>query len=269
MNILLTGGTGSFGRSFIVEALSHGDFGVLRVFSRHEHDHGTLRRALPDSRLRWLIGDVRDRDRLETAMRGCEVVVHAAALKCIETGAYDPQEVIKTNVDGSSNVVSAAIHQGVKFVLGISTDKAVNPTTLYGASKLMEEELFLNANSWSPTAFAILRSGNFWQSQGNVFEIWDAQKAQGKPLTLIPGTKRYFIEVEQVAGLAWHLIMRRKPGIYIPKMGEHLMDDCAREMYPGCEIQEIPKRQGEKDREELWRPDESPESHGDYWQISR
>ncbi|MDP2366060.1 MAG: SDR family NAD(P)-dependent oxidoreductase [Ignavibacteria bacterium] len=267
--VLITGGTGSFGQAFIKEALKH-DVKAIRIFSRGEYLQWQMQQEFHDDRLRWMVGDVRDRDRLQACMRGVDIVVHAAALKHVSTGQYNPQEVIKTNITGSVNVVDAAAMAGVKKVLGISSDKAVHPSCLYGSTKQIMETLFLEANRWAApkTVLSILRPGNFLESYGNVFEKWDCQAATGELKLTSEKMRRYFIKTSDVAKLAVKLldIMQGKE-IFGPKMREYAMVELLKERYPGCRIKFIGKGPGEKEREQLFADGEQPIDCGDYWMV--
>jgi UDP-N-acetylglucosamine 4,6-dehydratase len=206
-SILLSGGTGTFGRAFARHVLVNGFTDRLCVFSRGEHAQADLRAELGnDERLRFFIGDVRDRDRLRRAMEGCALVVHAAALKRIEVCEYCPAEVVKTNVDGAVNVIEAATDAGVSRVVALSTDKADSPRNAYGASKLLAEKLFLAANAGrgaSGPLFAVTRYGNIAGSAGSVIPKWRAMIAAGAKTVPVtdPDATRYWMKIEEAVDL--------------------------------------------------------------------
>ncbi len=187
-SILLTGGTGSFGKAFISYALAELNPRRLVVLSRDELKQYEVRQQFDDDpRLRWFIGDVRDRRRLERAMHGVDYVVHAAALKQVDTGEYNPFEFVQTNVVGSQNVIEAAIDSGVKKVVALSTDKASSPINLYGATKLCADRMFISANHYAaahPTRFAVVRYGNVMASRGSVIPLFRSLAEQGKSLPI-------------------------------------------------------------------------------------
>lgn len=203
--ILITGGTGSFGRAFARYLLERGHQRIC-IYSRGEHTQAQLREELnDDARLRWFIGDVRDRERLRRAMEGCEIVVHAAALKRIEVGAYNPIEMIKTNVMGAVNVVEAAHDVSVHRVVALSTDKAWQPISPYGQTKALAESLFLQANyarGATGPRFAVTRYGNVWGSAGSVVPKWKALLAARRPITITdPDCTRFFMTMDQAVSL--------------------------------------------------------------------
>ncbi len=268
--ILVTGGTGSFGQAFIRQILKY-DVKVVRIYSRNEYLQWQMRQIFTDDRIRWMIGDVRDRDRLRTCLKGVDYVVHAAALKHLSIGQYNPQEFIKTNVLGAMNLVDFAVEMGVKKVLGISSDKAVQPSSLYGSTKQSMEILFMDANRWSlpATAFSCFRPGNFFESHGNVFELWAKQAENGEKITVTSrDMKRYFIPINDAARIAISCLEVMEGGeIFVPKMTEYSMIQLAKEKYPNNEINIIGKTKGEKIREDIFNIDESPKDKGDYWII--
>src|SRR5208337_4314126 len=181
--ILLTGGTGSFGREFTRIILEQHNPKVLRIFSRDELKQSRMQSALNDERLRFFVGDVRDRERLYRAMTGVDIVVHAAALKQVPSCEYNPFEAVKTNILGAQNIIDAAIDNRVQKVIALSTDKAVNPINLYGATKLCAEKIFIHGNSYSgekETRFSCVRYGNVLGSRGSVIPIFFEQRKTGK-----------------------------------------------------------------------------------------
>ena len=185
-SILITGGTGSFGKAFIRHALAHLNPRRLVIFSRDELKQYEVRQQFGDDpRLRWFIGDIRDERRLARALHGVDYVVHAAALKQVDTAEYNPFEFVKTNILGSQNVIEASIDAGVKRVVALSTDKASSPINLYGATKLTADKLFITGNHYAAaydTRFAVVRYGNVMGSRGSVIPFFSRLGAEGKPL---------------------------------------------------------------------------------------
>lgn len=204
-SILITGGSGSFSVAFARRLLAGTFFDRICMFSRGEHRQAEVREHLNDDRLRWFIGDVRDRDRLRTAMRGCEIVIHAAALKRIEVGAYNATEMVRTNVMGAINVVEAAIDCGVERVVALSSDKAWQPISPYGHSKAMAEQIFLQANNASGggTEFIVTRYGNVAGSNGSVIPKWRRILQSGEVLVPMtdPECTRFYMTMDQAVNL--------------------------------------------------------------------
>lgn len=221
--ILVTGGTGSIG-SEIVRQLLRAGAGQVRIYSRDEHKQHELKQELgADPRLRYLLGDIRDRDRLEYAMRGVDIVFHAAALKHVPFCEYNPFEAVKTNVTGTQNVIDAALKHNIEKVVAVSTDKAVNPKSVLGASKLMMERLVTAANAMAGThrtKFACVRFGNVLHSRGSVIHLWRRQIAEGGPVTVTDRRAvRFFMEVEEAVRLIFDAAELMKGGeIFVLKM---------------------------------------------------
>ena len=267
--LLLTGGTGSLGQAITAEALKHNPRSI-RIFSRNEYLQVNMRRKFNDSRLRFMVGDIRDRERLEAAMSGVDYVIHTAALKHVLTGETNTQEVVKTNVLGSTNVLEMAARCGVARVLGISSDKAVAPVSLYGMTKGVMEKMFVEANRWSApqTLFSLMRSGNFLESSGNVFEVWQEQSKTGEICLTDAGMYRYFIRTEDAARFALECLEIMAGGeIFVPKMVEYSILDLAKKMYPECEITISGKGDGERLHEPLFADGEKPEEYPNYWVV--
>lgn len=227
-SVLVTGGTGFFGHGFVQAAL---DAGVERVcvFSRDEYKQALMRQEFKDNRMRFLIGDVRDEARLERAMHGCDVVVHAAALKRVEVGEYDADEMAKTNVNGAMNVISAARKAGVSKVVALSTDKAFEPVNAYGASKLLAEKLFLAANNQPGPAFAVTRYGNVAGSTGSVIPMWREQlRTSDRVLMRHGGATRFWMTLEQAVSLVIETIKSMRGGeLVIPDLPAYRLGDLA------------------------------------------
>jgi UDP-N-acetylglucosamine 4,6-dehydratase len=268
-SVLVTGGTGSFGRAFVQTVLR--DFRPKRliVFSRDEakqfdmaNDHG-VGRAVGSQPLRFFIGDVRDASRLEMAMHDVDVVVHAAALKHVTAAEYNPMECIKTNVHGAENVVAAALKAGVRQVIALSTDKAVNPVNLYGASKLAADKIFVAANNLAgsrQTRFSVVRYGNVLGSRGSVvpyFRDLIAKRARALPIT-DPRMTRFWITLSDgVSFVLSSLAMMQGGEIFVPKIASMRITALAAVLAPGMPTEVIGIRPGEKLHEMLLTGDES------------
>ena len=260
-SVLVTGGTGSFGNKFLEIMLSQYRPRRLVVFSRDELKQSEMIARFNDPALRFFVGDVRDQARLERAMHGIDVVFHAAALKQIPSCEYNPFEAIQTNVIGAENVISAAIDQGVKRVVMISTDKAVNPINLYGATKLCAEKLFVQGNAYGygrGTVFGVVRYGNVIGSRGSVIPIFASQRASGVVTVTDPGMTRFWIRIDQ--GVAFAIRCAEIMGggeIFVPKIPSMRILDLAQVVAPGCKVEFIGMRPGEKLHEVLIAEEES------------
>ena len=261
--ILLTGGTGSFGKAFINFLLAKKDFnGTIRVFSRDEFKQYQLQQQYPDDlRLRFFIGDVRDKDRLTRAARGANIIVHAAALKQIVVAEYNPFEVVKTNVLGSQNVVEAALDTGVKKALLISSDKAVHPINLYGATKMTAERLFIQGNVYAgkqKTFFSVARYGNVLGSRGSVVPLFLKQKSTGVLTVTHKDMTRFWITLPQAAEFVQQTLENMQGGeIFVPKLPSVKILDLAHAVAPDASIRYTGIRAGEKIHEELIAQEES------------
>jgi UDP-N-acetylglucosamine 4,6-dehydratase len=259
--ILVTGGTGSFGRAFIASVLKQHDPRRLIILSRDELKQHDVQREFPDSRLRFFIGDVRDVDRLRRAFDGVDVVVHAAALKQVPACEYNPFEAVKTNIVGSQNVVDAAIDCGVERVLALSTDKAVNPVNLYGATKLCAEKIFVQGNAYASgknTKFSCVRYGNVVGSRGSVIPIFLEQKKTGTVTITDPRMTRFWLTLEQGVDFVLHALRVMHGGeVFVPRIPSMSIIDLAKAVAPGCAIDETGIRPGEKLHECLISSDEA------------
>jgi UDP-N-acetylglucosamine 4,6-dehydratase len=254
-SVLVTGGTGSFGKAFVRRLLERNKARKVIVFSRDEFRQSQMMAEFPTEKfrqLRFFIGDVRDVDRLELAMREVDIVVHAAALKHVPIAEYNPLECIRTNVGGAENIVKAALRCGVKKVIALSTDKAANPINLYGASKLASDKIFIAANALAGsigTAFSVVRYGNVVGSRGSVVPFFEKLIAEGAtelPITDVQMT-RFWITLEQgVAFVLSSLAMMKGGEIYVPKIPSMRMVDLATAMAPGLRHKIIGIRPGEK-----------------------
>ena len=260
--VLVTGGTGSFGRKFIEIMLAEYHPIKLIVFSRDELKQHEMRVAgFTHPSLRYFIGDVRDVDRLRRAMHGVDIVVHAAALKQVPACEYNPMEAIKTNILGSSNVVEAALDANVKKVLALSTDKAVNPVNLYGATKLAAEKLLVQSNSYAggmATRFSCVRYGNVVGSRGSVVPIFLQQKTSGKLSITDERMTRFWLTLEHGVRFVIHCIEVMHGGeVFIPKIPSMRIVDVANAIAPGVGLEVVGIRPGEKLHEVLVSEDES------------
>ncbi|GLL02144.1 UDP-N-acetylglucosamine 4,6-dehydratase (inverting) [Dactylosporangium matsuzakiense] len=261
--MLVTGGTGSFGAALVRRLLA--DTGVARivVYSRDEHKQAEVRRSLGnDARVRWFIGDVRDYGRLAQAMAGMQFVVHAAALKQVDTAERHPSEFVKTNVNGSQNVVDAAIQAGVQRVIALSTDKACRPVSLYGATKLIADKLMISANhttSDAATRFAVVRYGNVLGSRGSVIPLFRDLARAGISLPLTDKRMtRFWITLPQAVEFVIASFSLMSGGeLYVPRIPTVRLVDLAEAIAPGLPAYEIGIRPGEKLHEELIATDDS------------
>jgi UDP-N-acetylglucosamine 4,6-dehydratase len=261
--VLITGGTGSFGRRFVRTALDKYEARRVIVYSRDELKQHEMSAAFGDDpRLTFFIGDVRDAPRLHRAFEaGPDVVVHAAALKQVPACEYNPFEAIKTNVLGAENVIDAAIDAGVPKVLALSTDKAVNPVNLYGATKLCAEKLFVQGNSYvgaRPTRFSCVRYGNVVGSRGSVIPVFLEQRAGGKLTVTDERMTRFWLTLEQGVEFVIDSIGRMKGGeVFIPRIPSMGLMDLARAIAPECGVEVTGIRPGEKLHESLMSADEA------------
>src|SRR5579859_4483563 len=260
--VLLTGGTGSFGRKFTQLMLEKYHPRKLIIFSRDELKQHEMRTSGFDHpSLRYFIGDVRDGDRLRRAMNGVDVVVHAAALKQVPACEYNPIEAVLTNVMGARNVIEAALDAEVGRVLAISTDKACSPVNLYGATKLVSEKLFVQANAYSgagPTRFSCLRYGNVVGSRGSVIPLFKEQVKTGRVTVTDPRMTRFWLTLEQGVKFVTRSIEGMHGGeVFIPKIPSMSILDLVAALAPHCDIVNTGIRPGEKLHEALIGEDES------------
>ena len=262
-SILLTGGTGSFGSKFVPMVLQNYDPNRLVIYSRDEMKQWEMAKSYADDkRVRFFLGDVRDKERLYRAMDGIDYVVHAAALKIIPIAEYNPFECIKTNINGAMNVIDACLDVGVKKCIALSTDKASSPVNLYGATKLASEKLFVAANSYSGTSrcrFAVVRYGNVMGSRGSVIPYFLSLAEGAKlPITDVRMT-RFMIKLEQAVDLVFHAFSDMHGGeIYIRKVPSMNILDIATACVPGAKHEVVGIRPGEKLSEQLVGEDEAP-----------
>ncbi len=252
--ILITGGTGSFGKSFTRYVLKHYHPKKIIIYSRDEYKQFVMQNELKEyaSVMRYFIGDVRDKDRLKRAFEGVDYVIHAAALKQVPACEYNPNEAIRTNINGAQNVIDAALDTNVKKVIALSTDKAVNPVNLYGGTKLVSDKLFVAANAYSGTkdiSFAIVRYGNVAGSRGSIIPLFHNIIKNGGtelPITDMRMT-RFWISLTEGVELVIKALREAKGGeTFISKIPSFRVPDLAEAMLPGCRLKEIGIRPGEK-----------------------
>ena len=260
----MTGGTGSFGKKFTEIMLKEHNPSSIRIFSRGELLQMEMRNHFNDNRLRFLIGDVRDKERLYRAMNGVDIVVHAAALKQVPTCEYNPIEAVKTNIEGAKNLINGALDNYVKKVMAISTDKAVHPVNLYGATKMVAEKLFVQANAYSgyrETHFSCIRYGNVIGSRGSVVPLFKNQKESGEITITDENMTRFWITLDQGVRFVMNCIDVMKGGeIFIPKIPSMSVLDMAEAIAPEAKKRIIGIRSGEKLHEILLTEDESRHS---------
>lgn len=262
-SVLITGGTGSLGKALTRELLDHHDVKRLIIFSRDELKQLEVRRLFQDDpRLRFFIGDIRDLKRLQRAFHGVDYVIHAAALKQVDTAEYNPFEYIETNVRGSQNVIDAAIDLGVKKVVALSTDKASSPINLYGATKLCADRLFISGNHYAAsydTRFCVVRYGNVSGSRGSIVPIWKQLALEGKSLPVTDARMtRFWITLPQAVKFVLDSFEIMAGGeLYVPRIPSIRITDLAEAIVPGAKTQEIGIRPGEKLHEEMIAADDS------------
>ncbi|MFW6389583.1 MAG: UDP-N-acetylglucosamine 4,6-dehydratase (inverting) [Halanaerobiales bacterium] len=257
LNILITGGTGSFGKKFTKIVLNKYTPNKLVIFSRDELKQARMKGDFDnDSRLRFFIGNVRDKDRLYRAFDGIDIVVHAAALKRVPECEYNPFEAVKTNVMGAQNVINAAIDRGVKRVVALSTDKAANPINLYGATKLCSDKLFTAGNAYvgdKDTSFAVVRYGNVMGSRGSVIPFFQEKKEKGEKIPITdPRMTRFWITLEEGVEMVLTALEKMQGGeMFVPKIPSMKIVELAEAIAPECEQEIIGIRPGEKLHEVL------------------
>lgn len=263
MSVLITGGTGSFGHAMTRKLLADGVERIV-IFSRDEVKQDLMRQTFNDPRLRFFLGDVRDLDRLKVAMRGVQLVYHAAAMKRVPQCEYDPSEAVKTNILGSMNVCAAAIETGVECVVALSTDKATAPTNLYGATKLCVEKIVTNYNAYAPeTRFMCVRYGNVAGSRGSVIPLWREGRTRHpdgywiqEPVSLThPDMTRFWITLKEAVALAQRAASEGRGGeTFIPHLSAYRLHDLATAMERAYQV--VGLRPGEKMHESMLSEDE-------------
>ncbi|WP_119417841.1 UDP-N-acetylglucosamine 4,6-dehydratase (inverting) [Desertibaculum subflavum] len=260
--VLVTGGTGSFGSRFAAHALRHLKPRKIIIFSRDELKQYELRTGgLDDPRLRWFLGDVRDLDRLRRAFQGVDIVIHAAALKQVPACEYNPIEAVNTNINGTRNVIEAALDCGVQKVMLVSTDKACAPVNLYGATKMAAEKLIVQSNSYTGdkgTRFSVVRYGNVVGSRGSVVPLFLNQRNNGKLTITDDRMTRFWITLDQAVRFVETCIDQMSGGeIFVPKIPSATILDLAAALAPGCKLETVGIRPGEKLHETMVTEDES------------
>ena len=261
--VLVTGGTGSFGKAYITNLLSSHNPKKVIIFSRDEMKQFEMRgKFANDPRLRFFIGDIRDKERLLRAFSGVNYIVHAAALKQVDTGEYNPREFILTNVIGSQNVVDAAIDSGVTNVVALSTDKASSPINLYGATKLTADKLFTAANVYganSKTKFSVVRYGNVMGSRGSIIPLFQELASKGLPIPVTDlRMTRFWITLDQAVKFVDEAFSEMNGGeLFVPRIPSMKITDLVAAIAPNSKINEIGIRPGEKLHEEMISPDDS------------
>lgn len=262
-DVLITGGTGSLGKALTREILDNHDVRRLVIFSRDELKQLEMRRAFDDDpRLRFFIGDVRELKRLKRAFHKVDFVIHAAALKQVDTAEYNPFEYIETNVKGSQNVIDASIDSGVKKVVALSTDKASSPINLYGATKLCADRLFISGNHYAAsydTRFCVVRYGNVSGSRGSIVPIWKALAERGESLPLTDSRMtRFWITLPQAVKFVLDSFEQMTGGeLYVPRIPSIRITDLAKAVSSTAKVHEIGIRPGEKLHEEMIAADDS------------
>ncbi len=261
-SILITGGTGSFGNTFVPMTLARYNPRRLVIYSRDEMKQWEMAKKFQgDPRVRFFIGDVRDRERLYRALDGIDVVVHAAATKIVPTAEYNPFECVKTNVIGAMNLIDACIDKGVERVVALSTDKASSPVNLYGATKLASDKLFVAGNSYAGahgTRFAVVRYGNVMGSRGSVIPFFMSIRDRGVLPVTDERMTRFMITLEQGVELVWHAFDDMVGGeIYVRKIPSMRIVDLARAVAPEARIEFVGIRPGEKLHEQMISPEDS------------
>ena len=254
--ILITGGTGSFGANFVKYVFEHHSPKKVIVYSRDEMKQWHMAQEFKnEDRIRFFIGDVRDKDRLHRAFHNIDIVVHAAALKIVDTAEYNPFEFVKTNIYGAMNIIDAAIDQGVEKVIALSTDKASNPINLYGASKLASDKLFISGNSYTgeaKTKFSIVRYGNVMGSRGSVIPLFIKQAQKGEITITDIEMTRFMITIEEAINFVCESIDLMIGGeIFVKKIPSMKVKDIANTIAPNAKIKIIGKRPGEKMHEQM------------------
>ena len=262
-NILITGGTGSFGHKFVEMTLKNFDVNKLIIYSRDEMKQWEMAKLYPnDKRIRFFIGDVRDKERLNRALDDVDIVIHAAATKIVPTAEYNPFECIKTNIIGAMNLIDACIDSGVSKVVALSTDKASSPINLYGATKLASDKVFVAANAYSgkkKTQFAVVRYGNVMGSRGSVIPFFNSVKDSGEITITDPNMTRFMISLDQGVGLVWHALEDMLGGeIYVKKIPSMNIMDIAEAVAPGVKTKNIGIRPGEKMHEQMIGIEDAP-----------
>ncbi len=262
--ILLTGGTGSFGKAFCARVSTSFPDATVRIFSRDELKQSEMQPSLDSGQFRFFLGDVRDPDRLHRAVQGADIVIHAAALKQVPAAEYNPFEAVRTNILGAQHVVDAAIDSSVETVIALSTDKAVNPVNLYGATKLCQEKIVVQGNAYashSGTKLAVVRYGNVVGSRGSIVPLFRDLASSGEIPITDPRMTRFWITLDEAVDLVLYALETAVGGeIFIPKIPSTRVVDIAEAIAPDCEQRTVGIRPGEKLHELMLTADESRHS---------
>jgi UDP-N-acetylglucosamine 4,6-dehydratase len=273
-SILITGGTGSFGNTFVPMTLQKYNPKRLVIYSRDEMKQWEMAQKFSsDPRVNFIIGDIRDRDRLARALDSIDYVVHAAATKIVPTAEYNPFECVKTNINGAMNLIDVCIDRGIKRVVALSTDKASNPINLYGATKLASDKLFVAANAYAgthKTRFAVVRYGNVMGSRGSVIPFFSSLAHTGSLPITDPRMTRFMITLEQGVDLVWHAFGEMQGGeIYVKKIPSMSILDIANAVAPSAQLNVIGVRPGEKLHEQMIGLEDAAYTYeyGDHYKI--
>ncbi|MEO9805405.1 MAG: UDP-N-acetylglucosamine 4,6-dehydratase (inverting) [Reichenbachiella sp.] len=276
-SILITGGTGSLGKALTKELVTkHPDISKVVIFSRDEQKQFQMAQEYPEDQypqLRFLIGDVRDKDRVVRAFKGIDYVIHAAAMKHVPIAEYNPDECVKTNIGGAQNIIHASLETGVKRVVALSTDKACAPINLYGATKLTSDKLFIAANNikgWNPIRFSVVRYGNVMGSNGSVIPFFMKKKKDGTLPITDPGMTRFNISLQGGVDMVMHALKNAWGGeLFVPKIPSYKILDVANAIGPECEKPVVGIRPGEKLHEEMITSSDSFYTYdlGEYYVI--
>lgn len=262
--ILLTGGTGSFGRKFVEIVLKEHQPKIIRIFSRDELKQSEMAKVFNDPRLRFLVGDVRDKNRLQRAVDGVDIVIHAAALKQVPSCEYNPFEAVQTNIMGAQNIVDVAIDNNVEKVVFLSSDKAANPANLYGATKLCAEKICVQGNSYvgtRKTKISVIRYGNVAASRGSVIPLFLEQKKQGQLTITDERMTRFWVTQKETVNFVAKIMEKMQGGeIFVPKLPSVKILDLAKAIAPEAKIIKVGIRPGEKLHEVLLTSDEARHS---------
>lgn len=250
--VVITGGTGTFGSALAEFLVNQPGIQTVRIFSRDEFKQSEMQKKLKSPKLRYFVGDVRDEPRLQSALYGAHIVIHAAAMKQVPACEYNPREAVKTNIKGTENVISACLDQGVERAIFISTDKAVDPVNLYGCTKLVAEKVWLNANNVHRTKFSITRWGNVLGSRGSVIPLFKEQAKTGTLTITDKDMTRFWITIEQAVEFAWDSLTTMRGGeTFIPELRSARVVDLAKAIAPKAKLNFIGIRPGEKVHETL------------------
>ncbi|MDB9877740.1 UDP-N-acetylglucosamine 4,6-dehydratase (inverting) [Amylibacter sp.] len=271
--ILITGGTGSFGNAFVQKVLSEGNPKKMIIFSRDEMKQWEMQQRIPDDRIRFFLGDVRDYRRLKRALDGVDIVIHAAAMKIVPLAEYNPFEYVKTNIDGAMNLIDACIDKGVEKLIALSTDKASDPINLYGGTKFVSDKLFCSANSYAKDAhckFSVVRYGNVMGSRGSVIPFFLKEKTSGILPITDPRMTRFMITLEQGVEAVLHALDDMVGGeIYVRKIPSMKVTDVALSIDKNAEQKIVGIRSGEKIHEIMISSNEAAQTYEycEYYKI--